>query len=74
MSMWTALHTIWLPNEVLAASPNWTSMVHIRGCHDGHTREDGLSRFGLPLRLYLTRNNRTAAEADADIATHDMVA
>jgi len=43
--MWTALHTICCPNVVLAASPNWTSSVHIRGCSNVCRWEDGLSRL-----------------------------
>jgi hypothetical protein len=41
----TALHTIWWPNVLLATSQNWTSSRLIRGCSNGPTREDGLSRL-----------------------------
>jgi hypothetical protein len=44
MEMWRALHTIWCPIVVLAASPSRTSSGHIRVCRDGLTQDDGLSR------------------------------
>jgi hypothetical protein len=45
MECWTALDTIWLPNVVLAASPNRTSSGHRRSRRDGPTLDDGLSRL-----------------------------
>ena len=33
---------------MLAASPNWTSSGHIRGCDDGPTQDDGLRFLGGP--------------------------
>jgi hypothetical protein len=75
---------------VLAASPNWTSSVHIRGCGVGPTQEDGLRRLiylcyypkqrvepvDLPLLLSQTKYKWTLAVdgADVDSATRDMVA
>ena len=41
----TALHMILRPNVELAASPNLTSSVHIRGCGNGPTPDNGLSRL-----------------------------
>jgi len=43
--MWTALHTIWLPNVVLAASPNWPTSGHLQGIRVAATRDDGLRRL-----------------------------
>jgi hypothetical protein len=40
MRRFTEPHTIWWPNEVLAADPNWTSSVHIGDCSDGLMCED----------------------------------
>jgi hypothetical protein len=39
------LNTMWWPNEVLAASHNWTSSGHIRGCCVAVARDDSLSRW-----------------------------
>jgi hypothetical protein len=67
MRMLTALHTIQRPDVVLEASPNRTSSRHIRGCHDGPTRDDDLSRL-----IYIW--SLAPVEADAASAAYDMAA
>jgi len=50
---------------VVAASPNWTSSVHIRRCSIVYRREDGLSR--------LIHRSLAVDGVDVDSATHGMV-
>jgi len=79
MRMWTVIHTIRWPNEVLAASPDSTPCGHIRGCSIVCRWEDGLSRL-IYLCCYPKQSQTkfiwslAPVHADVDSATHDMVA
>jgi hypothetical protein len=80
MRMWTALHTIWWPNEdeVLAPCPNWTSSGHIRGCGVGPKLEDGPSLL-IYLCYYAKQSIKyiwslAAVGVDVDSSIYDMVA
>jgi len=73
--MWTALHTICCPNVVLAASPNWTSSLHIRDCSIVCSWEDGPSRL-IYDTYYPNRSifgQLELDDEDLDSATHNML-